>query len=78
MNTLTEQKIESTYVLHLNGKTFIKVPKECVYRFNELNLTLIYCILHAGNYYINIEYINEPDIANILNNTHIPSDQFIT
>lgn len=73
----TEQKIESVFILNRNGKTFVKIPKECVPRLMELSLLAIYCVLHAGNYYIGIEAMNDPEVTNVLQNTPIQSDNFL-
>ena len=69
-------KIQSVFVKQHNGRLLIKLPKECVQKLNELNLTPVYCHYDAGNYYMNVASFSEPEIINVLTNIPIESDQF--
>ena len=76
MHTETSNKIQSVFLKLYDGRLYVKLPKECVQKLNELNLTPVYCHYDAGNYYMNIASFSEPEIINVLTNIPIESDQF--
>jgi len=76
MYTDIPNKIHSVFLKLYYGCLYVKLPKECVQKLNELNLTSIYCHYDAGNYYMNIASFSEPEIINVLANIPIESDQF--
>jgi hypothetical protein len=69
-------KIQSVFVKQHNGRLLIKLPKECIYKLNELNLTSVYCHHEAGNYYMDIANFSEPEIIHVFTNIPIESDKF--
>ena len=76
MYTDIPNKTQSVFLKQIDGRLYVKLPKECVWKLNELNLTSIYCHYDAGNYYMNIASFSEPEIINVLTNIPIESDQF--
>lgn len=76
MYTDIPNKIQSVFLKQIDGRLYVKLPKECVWKLNELNLTSIYCHYDAGNYYMNIASFSEPEIINVLTNIPIESDKF--
>ena len=76
MYTDIPNKIQSVFLKQIDGRLYVKLPKECVWKLNELNLTSIHCHYDAGNYYMNIASFSEPEIINVLANIPIESDQF--